>query len=232
MSTEKGYFDPQIALEQMAREEEKEQKKQKRKTLVQALKYAVCTASAGLIQFISFTILQAVLPTNMGTIHFIVEDMSLATFLATTIALLLSVLWNFTINRKFTFKSAGNVTRAMILAFLFYVPFYPFQTWYVHTVKVALGNTEVAGLIAEATVMLINGVLEFCWQKFFIYRKEADSALAKYDVGTVGEFGEIAIEKPAVNANGLLELMRAGEDISAMDDKAMLKKLAELDKKN
>lgn len=53
-----------------------------------------------------------------------------------------------------------------------------------------------------------------------------------YDVGTVGEFGEIGIEKPAVNANGLLELMRAGEDISAMDDKAMLKKLAELDKKN
>lgn len=230
MEADKTYFDPNVAIEQLDREEEKEQKRAKRKTLVQALKYAVCTASAGLIQFVSFAILQAALPTGMGTIHFIVEDMPLETFLATTIALVLSVLWNFTINRKFTFKSAGNVTRAMILAFLFYVPFYPFQTWYVHTVKYALGNTEAAGLLAEATVMLINGVLEFCWQKFFIYRKEADSALAKYDVGTIGEYGEITLEKPAVDANGLLELMRAGKNINTMTDKEMVKALAELDK--
>lgn len=64
----------------------------------------------------------------------------------------------------------------MALAFLFYVPFYPFQTWYVHTVSTALGGKEWASLIAEATVMLINGVLEFCWQKFVIYRKSANTA--------------------------------------------------------
>lgn len=224
------WFDPAEAVAQLEREEEKELKRAKRKTLVQALKYAVCTASAGLIQFVSFAILQRVIKDNIGTIHFIVEDMSLATFLATTIALALSVLWNFTINRKFTFKSAGNVTRAMILAFLFYVPFYPFQTWYVHEVKNALGNTEVAGLLAEATVMLINGVLEFCWQKFFIYRKEADSALAKYDVGIVGEFGEITPDAEAVDGMQLLELMRDGADIENMTDKQMLKRLAAMEK--
>lgn len=142
----------------------------------QAFKYLCCTASAGLIQIISFTILQAAIPDNGETLHFIVEDMSRATFIATTVALALSVLWNFTLNRKFTFKSAKNVPVAMFLAFLFYVPFYPFQTWYVHTVKVALGGSDGAGFLAEATVMLINGILEFCWQKFVIYRKSTNSA--------------------------------------------------------
>lgn len=67
----------------------------------------------------------------------------------------------------------------MALAFLFYVPFYPFQTWYVHAVSSSLGGGEGAKLLAEATVMLINGVLEFCWQKFVIYRKSANTAAHK-----------------------------------------------------
>ena len=54
--------------------------------------------------------------------------MDLVTFISTTVALCASILWNFTFNRKFTFKDAGNVPKAMLLAFLFYVPFYPFQT--------------------------------------------------------------------------------------------------------
>lgn len=248
MSTEKGCFDPQIALEQMAREEEKEQKKQKRKTLVQAIKYALFTASAGLIEFITFTIFINILPINPEIHIKFITDVPLLNFVSTLISLTLSILWNFTVNRKFTFKSAGNVSRAMFLAFLFYVPFFPFKLWfngympgYLAAGAAASAGVSVAAYLAahqgitlavEVCSMLLNGVLEFCWQKFVIYRKEEDSALAKYDVGTVGEFGEIGIEKPAVNANGLLELMRAGEDISAMDDKAMLKKLAELDKKN
>ncbi len=152
----------------------------KNSTKWQAVKYFFCTASAGLIQIISFTILQAVIP-EFGTMHFLVEDMSKATFTATTVALGLSILWNFTLNRKFTFKSAKNVPLAMALAFLFYVPFYPFQTWYVHTIKVALGNTDAAGFLAEATVMLINGILEFCWQKFVIYRKSTNTAVKAED---------------------------------------------------
>ena len=67
----------------------------------------------------------------------------------------------------------------MALALLFYVPFNPFQTWYVHAVSSSLGGGEGAKLLAEATVMLINGVLEFCWQKFVIYRKSANTAAHK-----------------------------------------------------
>lgn len=110
------------------------------------------------------------------TIRFIVEDMDLVTFISTTVALCASILWNFTFNRKFTFKDAGNVPKAMLLAFLFYVPFYPFQTWYVHTIKsLLLGplSTQASGIIAEGSVMVINFVLEFVWQKFVVFRKKA-----------------------------------------------------------
>lgn len=212
----------------MTPEEIAEYKKEKRKGAMQVVKYALCAGSAGLIQFISFTILQAVLP-SMGTMHFIVEDMAVNTFIATTVALALSILWNFTMNRKFTFKSAGNVPRAMFLAFLFYVPFYPFQTWYVHTIKIALGGADWAGLIAEATVMLINGVLEFCWQKFFIYRKEEGTAEI-HQVGTLGKFGEITPEKSEFSGAELYDLLSANVDINATKDKDLHKILKKLNK--
>lgn len=151
-------------------------KKEKYKSVFQFIKYALCAASAGIIQILAFTILQAVIPSNGKTIHFIVEDMDQVTFIATTVALCLSILWNFTLNRKFTFKDAGNVPKAMALAFIFYIPFYPFQTWYVHTVKFALVDCGLsmdgAGIIAEGTVMAINFALEFLWQKFVVFRKK------------------------------------------------------------
>lgn len=156
-------------------------KRAKRKGVVQFIKYALCAASAGIIQIVLFSILQTVLPKDMGNIHFIVEDMQLGTFIATTVALCASILWNFTFNRKFTFKDAGNVPLAMFLAFLFYVPFYPFQTWYVHTIKTLLSqhiSLDGAGIIAEASVMAINFVLEFIWQKFVVFRKPKDKKTA------------------------------------------------------
>ena len=156
-------------------------KRAKRKGVVQFIKYALCAASAGIIQIVLFSILQTVLPKDMGKIHFIVEDMQLGTFIATTVALCASILWNFTFNRKFTFKDAGNVPLAMFLAFLFYVPFYPFQTWYVHTIKTLLSqhiSVDGAGIIAEASVMAINFALEFIWQKFVVFRKPKDKKTA------------------------------------------------------
>lgn len=104
--------------------EEKAQRKADRKakfkamnekngTRWQAVKYLLCTASAGIIQFVSFTIMTyAFAKLDWGTINFITE-MKKTTFVATTVALALSVLWNFTLNRKFTFKSAKNVPVAM-----------------------------------------------------------------------------------------------------------------------
>ena len=166
-----------ILYETSLKQAEKNAKREKRKGVMQFIKYALCAASAGIIQIVQISILQAVIPSNGKTIHFIVEDMDLVTFIATTVALCASILWNFTFNRKFTFKDAGNVPKAMILAFLFYVPFYPFQTWYVHTIKSLLVEaigTDGAGIIAEGTVMIINFALEFMWQKFVVFRKPKD----------------------------------------------------------
>ena len=166
-----------ILYETSLKQAEKNAKREKRKGVMQFIKYALCAASAGIIQIVLFSILQAVIPSNGKTIHFIVEDMDLVTFIATTVALCASILWNFTFNRKFTFKDAGNVPKSMILAFLFYVPFYPFQTWYVHTIKSLLVEaigTDGAGIIAEGTVMIINFALEFMWQKFVVFRKPKD----------------------------------------------------------
>ncbi len=216
-----NYFDTQLAFDYLDAEAEKEEKKAKRKTLVQIIKYAVCTASAGLVEFITFTILSEALTMLEGrTVWFITEN-SLLWFVATAVALFLSIVWNFTINRKFTFKSAGNVPRAMFLAFLFYVPFFPFKLWFNSYMPDYLG---IPALVVEVITMLINGVLEFCWQKFVIYRKEADTAPAKHEIGTIGEFGEISVSEPEVSAMQMLDLMRAGVDITE-DDKQLKKEL-------
>lgn len=164
-----------ILFDYSVKKKEYDEKRAKRQEKLQFVKYALCAASAGIIQFLTFTILQAVIPDNGQTMHFIVENMSVVTFSATTVALCLSILWNFTLNRKFTFKDAGNVPKAMVLAFIFYIPFYPFQTWYVHTIKELLGasiNIDAAGIIAEGTVMIMNFILEFLWQKFVVFRKK------------------------------------------------------------
>ena len=154
-----------ILYETSLKQAVKNAKKEKRKGVMQFIKYAL------------FSILQAVIPQSGKTIRFIVEDMDLVTFISTTVALCASILWNFTFNRKFTFKDAGNVPKAMLLAFLFYVPFYPFQTWYVHTIKSLLVDAigvDGAGIIAEGTVMIINFALEFMWQKFVVFRKRKE----------------------------------------------------------
>ncbi len=152
---------------------EKQAKKEKRQGVMQFIKYALCAASAGIIQLVVFTILHNVIPDDGKKINFI-QPTEINTFVATTVALCASILWNFTLNRKFTFKDASNVPKAMILAFLFYVPFYPFQTWYVCTIEPLLSakiNPTLAGIIAEGSVMAINFALEFMWQKFVVFRK-------------------------------------------------------------
>ena len=180
---------------------------QKNGSVWQAIKYFLCAASAGLIQFVTFTILKTAfdktgVTQSMGTMWFF-SDINKTTFIATTIALGLSVLWNFTLNRKFTFKAANNVPLAMSLAFLFYVPFYPFQTWYVGTIENAINESvgyeaSWGAIIAEGTVMLMNGILEFLWQKFVVFRnpkKEEPEEETPVEENTVEEIEEEKTEE-------------------------------------
>ena len=150
-----------------------------KKELWRAVKFTLFSISAGVIQAVSSLLLKLVILDRVmdpeATMWFIIEQPT-STFIADTVGLALSVLWNFTFNRKFTFKAANNVPIAMLLAFLFYVPFYPFQIWYVAMVERGLASIGGWGyVIGLGTCMIINFVLEFLWQKFVVFRGKVDT---------------------------------------------------------
>ena len=85
-------------------------------TLGQMIKFTLFSISAGIIQILTFSLLY--------------ELLSLPYWPSYLTALVLSVLWNFTFNRKFTFKSAANVPIAMIKVGAYYAVFTPLSTWW------------------------------------------------------------------------------------------------------
>lgn len=120
-------------------------------SVLQAVKFTLFSASAGIIQVGSFALLSLFIKTYWITY---------------LISLVLSILWNFTLNRRYTFKSAANVPVAMAKVFGFYLVFTPLST--------VLGNlAESAGVndyIVLAVTMISNFVLEFLFCKLFVYR--------------------------------------------------------------
>lgn len=141
---------------------------QKKKEIIRAIKFLLFSISAGAIQIISFTIMD--LFTDMDYV------------LKSYIALTLSVLWNFTFNRKFTFKSASNVPVAMLKTLGYYVVFAPLSIHLgdLYLVK-TLGWNEI---IIQAITMVINFVTEFLFQRFFVFGKSLDTAVSKKTVKT------------------------------------------------
>lgn len=122
-----------------------------KKTFWQAVKFTLFSISAGIVQIGSFTFLN--------------EIARLVYWPAYLISLILSIVWNFTLNRKYTFGSASNVPVAMSKIFAFYLVFTPLSTY--------LGNlADGAGVneyVVLAVTMLCNFVLEFVYSKFFVF---------------------------------------------------------------
>ena len=152
-----------------------------KKEVWRAVKFVLFSISAGVIQIVSslllkLVILDRVMDPNATIIFIDPKPQPTSTFIADTIGLALSVLWNFTFNRKFTFKAANNVPIAMLLAFVFYIPFYPFQIWYVAEIERQLVSIGAWGyIIGLGTCMIINFVLEFLWQQFVVFRGKVDT---------------------------------------------------------
>ena len=90
-------------------------------------------------------------------------------------ALILSVVWNFTFNRKFTFKSANNVSLAMFLVLVYYAVFTPASTLWGN----AMEKAGIAGILVTAFSMIVNFVTEFLWQKFVVFRNSENTAVDK-----------------------------------------------------
>ena len=175
----------------------------KNKEALRTIKYTLFMISAGAIQFIISAVLKLILDaTTSEQKIFFIKEFILSTFIADTVGLLCSIIWNFTFNRKYTFKAANNVPVAMTLALLFYVPFYPFQIWYVDFVEKELVAIEFFGyLVGLVSCMILNGVLEFLWQRFVIYRKSVDTGVKATSEVISTNADEVSNKENMTNAN-------------------------------
>lgn len=125
----------------------------KKENAWQMAKFTLFSISAGIIQIVSFTIFNELFRFNYWASYLI--------------ALLLSILFNFTINRRFTFKSAANVPKAMLLVLAYYAVFTPLSTWWGD----ALEGAGINEYIVLGGTMIINFVTEYLFQRFVVYRK-------------------------------------------------------------
>ena len=141
----------------------------KKDNVIQAVKFAAFSASAGVIQVVSFTLLNELVPqtdSQNAVLQWFFNSEYGASYL---VALILSVLWNFTFNRKFTFKSATNIPVAMLKVFGFYCIFTPVST--ILGEMVAQRTTwEFAEYAILGVTMITNMVTEFLFCRFFVYK--------------------------------------------------------------
>lgn len=144
--------------------------------LIMALKYLMCTAGAGIIQFLSFALLNGVLRFDRLPIFLrlfpglAVEELKYGP--SYFVALFLSVLFNFTANRSYTFRSAANVPKAMFKTLCYYLVFTPLSIWWGEALA-QRGWNEYAVLIPT---MLINMVTEFLYNRYFVFGDSINTA--------------------------------------------------------
>ncbi len=125
---------------------------------LRTIKYVLIAASAGLIQIVSFTLMNELIGWDY--------------WLSYLIALVLSVIWNFTFNRRYTFKSASNIPKAMLLVFAYYCVFTPLSTLLEHYLTDKLHWNEY---LVTAINMVLNLATEFPFQRFVVFRKTIDT---------------------------------------------------------
>jgi len=153
-------MEDKIEITQEEKEEltEEEKKARKKTELIRSLKYLMFTFSAGTIQFLSNTFLE--------------EVVHLAHWPSYLIALVLSVIWNFTLNRRYTFKSANNVPIAMLKVTAYYLVFTPLSTWLDAWLT---GSCGWPWYFATITIMMLNLATEFPFQRFVVFRNSLDT---------------------------------------------------------
>ena len=132
--------------------------KKNMKEWIRVLKFVLFSASAGIIQMGSFTLLNEFTGWRYWPCYLI--------------SLLLSILWNYTFNRRFTFKSDANITRSMLLVLAFSAVFTP--------ATAILGDWLAEGLhwneyLVTAINMLLNLTLEYLYQRYVVYRNKVDN---------------------------------------------------------
>lgn len=147
----------------------------KKDNFIMAVKFVFCSAGAGIIQTVSFTVLNE-LAKNTSIFDFMPENLKNNEYGPFYfVALVLSVLFNFTVNRKFTFKSATNVPVAMLKVFGYYCVFTPLSIWW----GVALTNIGWNEYLVLALTMAVNMSTEFLFNRFVVFGKSINTAQPK-----------------------------------------------------
>lgn len=159
--------------------------KKDKKNILQFIKFALFSASAGIIQFGSFTLMNEVLiklpaiQNAMATNPTFEKIMSNEYGPMYLIALILSVIWNFTFNRKFTFKSAANIPIAMLKVLGYYAVFTPISVVLGNYFTAKYANFAAIEYIVLIVTMLINMITEFLFDKLVVFRNQEGTAEKK-----------------------------------------------------
>ena len=137
---------------------EQDRKDAQREELKRTVKFVLFSISAGLIEIGSFELLNVLTPWDYWVKHII--------------SIVLSVLWNFTLNREFTFRSASNVPVAMLKVAAFYAVFIPVTTVLGDYLVKTCGWNDT---IVKVLTMLLNFVTEYLYDRFVVFGKSIDT---------------------------------------------------------
>ena len=157
--------------------------KEKKNSIFQFVKFALFSCSAGVIQIGSFTLMNEVL-LKTDFMQNLIENNEMFAKIMTNeygpfylIALALSVIWNFTFNRKFTFKSAANIPVAMLKVFGFYLVFTPVSTILGNYFTGTFSEIPAIEYIVLGLTMACNMITEYLFCKFVVYRNQENTAI-------------------------------------------------------
>ena len=151
--------------------------------IFQFIKFALFSASAGIIQIGSFTLMNEVLLKTGFMQNLIAENETFGKIMTNEygpvylVALLLSVIWNFTFNRKFTFKSAANIPVAMLKVLGFYVVFTPVSTILGNYFTGHFPDVPAIEYIVLGVTMACNMITEYLFCKLVVYRNQENTAV-------------------------------------------------------
>ena len=129
-----------------------------KKELIRKIKFTLFSISAGIIEIVIFTLLN--------------ELTSFGYWVCYLTALVASVIWNFTLNKEFTFKSTANVPLAMLQVFLFYLVFTPTTTILGNYL---VNNVHINEYIVTGLNMACNFVLEYLYDRYFVFKDTIDT---------------------------------------------------------
>ena len=146
----------------------------KNETVIQAIKFVLFSMSAGVIQVLVFNLLTFLFGYADLSNEVLNQIVNANYGLKYIVALVCSVVWNFTFNRKFTFKSANNIPVAMLKVLAYYAVFTPVTAVLGTMATNGFGWTEPGDWrqnVVLGVTMLLNLTTEFIYDKYVVFKE-------------------------------------------------------------